>query len=57
MPFAKYNEQQWPIEEGADPEEVRSSLEIFYPELANADYVVDDETKDITFSVAAGTKG
>jgi len=57
VPKAKYNEQEWPILDGADPEEVRASLETFYPELANADYDVDSESGDITFSVAAGTKG
>jgi len=57
VPVAKYNEEQWPIPDGADPEEVRDSLETFFPELANATYEVDTETEDITFSVTAGTKG
>jgi len=54
---AKYNEEQWPIPEDADPEEVRNSLETFFPELANATYEVDGDSGDLTFSVAAGTKG
>jgi len=57
MPQAKYNDQRWPIPDDSDPEDVRSSLETFFPEIANATYDVDDDTGDITFSVAAGTKG
>ena len=57
MSVAKYNDEQWPIPEGSDPESVQASLETFFPELANATYEVDDATGDVTFSVAAGTKG
>jgi len=57
MSVARYNENRWPVPEGADPEEVRDSLSTFFPELGNATYEIDECTGDITFTVAAGTKG
>jgi len=48
--------REFDLPEGVTAEEAQASLDTLYPEIANATYEEDGEG-NVTFSVAAGTKG
>lgn len=52
-----YQGEEFPLPDGVTAEEAQVSLSTLYPEIDNATYEINGDTGDITFTVAAGTKG